>query len=282
MPSHKKKEFLPLLVCMAIVYAVICYGSVRSGWLFYFDDEGTYQRGPLYFAIYLFSYISMLISSVHALVRAAKIPVPARKRRMYTIAAFAIAPMAASFLQWGIGRYPMIIPGLCIGFMFVFISLQDDSINLDALTGLNNRKSMDRYLEEIRGRVSELTPYYVFILDADDFKSVNDSQGHIEGDRALRRIAGALRTTGDLFNGFIARFGGDEFIAVVSGQYLKDPELFVETMNEQLAQVVARTKLGYPLSVSVGYARYASSEARTQELIGRADEMLYQKKKERA
>ena len=274
-------RFIAFCAALAVLFAIPCYGTLVTGWMFSFDADGVFQRGPFFVICNALSYTGVIIATIRSLYASMRTTAPSRKRRMRMLASFMLAPLIGALLQWLIGGYPMVGPCLCIGIMFVFVSLQNDMIHLDALTGLNNRKSLDRYLEEIRPHASELKPYYLFIVDADEFKKVNDRLGHIEGDRALRRIADALRMTGDAFYGFIARFGGDEFVAVTENSYLKDPEDFVKAMSDNLKSICEKHKIEYPLTVSIGYTRIASPSMHTGKILSAADQMLYAKKKEK-
>jgi diguanylate cyclase (GGDEF)-like protein len=86
----------------------------------------------------------------------------------------------------------------------------------DHLTGLHNRRRLDRILEEALAQAAGAEPVGLVLLDVDHFKRVNDEHGHAVGDRVLRGIAGVLRAAtrpGDT----IARLGGEEFVVVLPG-----------------------------------------------------------------
>ena len=89
---------------------------------------------------------------------------------------------------------------------------------MDTLTGVSNRIVALRYLE------SEL-PYYrrhpnrslhFLMMDMDHFKHINDEYGHLEGDAALVLLAGILKKVCANYNGVLARYGGDEFVLLLS------------------------------------------------------------------
>ena len=154
----------------------------------------------------------------------------------------------------------------------------------DALTGIANRRRFDEVLElEWRRAERSNANLGIVILDVDFFKLYNDEYGHLEGDRALRRIAGVLasfaRRSGDL----AARYGGEEFVLVLPGLTLKEAEAVA------LAVVAEVQSLGIPhsggigqlLTISAGVAvlrPQADTEPDRDFLIREADKALYQAK----
>ena len=150
----------------------------------------------------------------------------------------------------------------------------------DALTGLPNRVSFMEHLEQQMrfGPVGE-TRLALLFIDLDHFKRVNDSLGHLVGDALLRtvatRITASLRATD-----IVSRFGGDEFVVLLSGlaggaQHRFDAE---EVAQKLLAGIgVPVDAEGRPLSVtpSVGIALYPDDGLTPEELVKHADSAMY-------
>ncbi|MGI8579888.1 MAG: diguanylate cyclase [Solirubrobacteraceae bacterium] len=136
----------------------------------------------------------------------------------------------------------------------------------EELTGLPNRRAWDETLprELARARRNGL-PLCVALLDVDHFKEYNDEHGHQAGDELLRDTAtrwrAALRTSD-----FLARFGGDEFIALL-------PDCTVE----QGVGLVERLRTASPRPASVGLAQWTGTET-GDDLVRRADAALYSAK----
>jgi diguanylate cyclase (GGDEF)-like protein len=151
---------------------------------------------------------------------------------------------------------------------------------LDGLTGLANR----RYLEvTMLSRLNELQRYQrefgVLFADVDCLKAVNDSYGHLEGDRVLRAVAETLAgnvRSSDLFG----RWGGDEFLGILSSM---DAAQLMATAEKLRALLAASTyKVGgedLRISVSIG-ATVASPEDSLETLIARADRLMFHSKSE--
>jgi diguanylate cyclase (GGDEF)-like protein len=147
----------------------------------------------------------------------------------------------------------------------------------DPLTGLLNRGALEQYTKAfLQGEGKEATHAFL-ILDFDNFKQVNDTLGHSEGDRMLIEFAHAiirLFRAGDL----IARLGGDEYT-----MFMKDID-FDQNAVEKADQVrgamsVISASFGVPVTVSVGIAIYNRDGSTFEALYKAADEALYRVKK---
>jgi diguanylate cyclase (GGDEF)-like protein len=145
-----------------------------------------------------------------------------------------------------------------------------DQARADALTGLHNRTGFA--LEAGRQRAIALRrgePVALAVIDLDDFKDVNDREGHAAGDRLLADLAAcwsaALRPADVL-----ARFGGDEFVLLVPG-----------TGDEEVGAVLARLESAHPAAWTAGAVLCGSAEP-LEDAIRRADERLYVAKQARA
>ena len=151
------------------------------------------------------------------------------------------------------------------------ISKYNRKLYLDALTGAYNRQYYDEQLAALPGE------YAVGYIDLDRFKEINDTWGHHAGDLALKAVVEAMQSCVRDTDS-VVRFGGDEFV-VVFRNIPKD--VFVARL-ERIRQTVAGIKLeAFPdmrLSISVG-GYYG--EGTVEELVQKADALLYDAKKER-
>jgi diguanylate cyclase (GGDEF)-like protein/PAS domain S-box-containing protein len=147
----------------------------------------------------------------------------------------------------------------------------------DELTGLLNRRGFFTMAEQ-QLKIANRSGRGMFVLftDIDDLKSINDSFGHHEGDRALIETAGLLKRnvrTSDI----VARLGGDEFVVLmVDVSHKADGGIITSRLGEKLQELNSRPNSKYRLSLSIGLARYNPDEARSvEELIMRADKFMY-------
>jgi diguanylate cyclase (GGDEF)-like protein len=151
--------------------------------------------------------------------------------------------------------------------------------NLDALTGIANRRFFDTSLNAIWNRHREENkPLSLLMLDIDYFKQFNDLYGHQAGDKCLRAVAAALQ--GALLRNVdvAARYGGEEFAVIldVGPHGAKSVAERMRIAIESLAIPNTGSKVASVVTISVGVAATPSSGARTiAELIDAADSALY-------
>ena len=275
------KTFWGIMSVPLIVLIIFSLGSVKFGWIFFINDEGIFQRGPFFALQMVVSYMYFIVSAAHAMTEASREPSPIRKRQLLIVASYIIVPATGAILQLIFSTgLPIVAPSISICLVFMMISIQRGQSNQDALTGLDNRRSMDVYLEARTERVNDDNPYFLYMTDANDFKSINDTYGHYEGDRALRLIAEAFRSKDIPYERFVARYGGDEFVAVVdvtTGDEF-DPEEFPKAVNEKLAELCKAEELEFPVSITAGWTMCRSSKEDPRHLLQDADRDLYERK----
>ena len=150
----------------------------------------------------------------------------------------------------------------------------------DALTGLTNRRFIEERLEPIfREQINHNVNMVIAMFDVDNFKPLNDTEGHAAGDQILRFFGELLR--GALREDDVGvRYGGDEFAAILmdisSSQALDVCDRIVKLFNQQIASMDIRTKV----TLSSGFASQVETGARTaSELLSQADAALYKAKR---
>ncbi|HEY7063695.1 MAG TPA: sensor domain-containing diguanylate cyclase [Chloroflexota bacterium] len=148
----------------------------------------------------------------------------------------------------------------------------------DPLTGLYNRRSLEQLLDRELDKAHRLRyPVGVLVIDVDHFKTVNDTLGHLQGDKALGSVGRALRRALRKIDA-LARFGGDEFVALLPGC---DPTA-LRSVAEKLRAAVANRRpagvRGVPITVSIGGAAAQGRDAEATALLEAADTALYRAK----
>ena len=181
-----------------------------------------------------------------------------------------------AFLGWVVIAFLAIAAG--IGRVAHLMHRQRDDVQdlalTDNLTRLPNRRHARAFLENEFAAANRGHLLAVTLFDLDGFKSFNDLHGHRAGDRALKRFGEILASTTRRMN-LSSRFGGEEFLSILSGSDEEGGVAFAERVREALESVQLAQG---SLTVSAGVAAYHPSMRSPDELIAAADLALYRAK----
>jgi len=150
----------------------------------------------------------------------------------------------------------------------------------DALTGLFNSRHLNQRLQSEMERAARYQhPLSLLVLDCDNFKSINDRFGHLDGDKVLQALAGVitncLRSSDSGF-----RYGGEEFVLLLPETTADAARILAERLCLAFADEVVESATGLPIrcTVSIGVAESFGSESENS-LIRRADDASYEAKR---
>ncbi len=154
----------------------------------------------------------------------------------------------------------------------------EEKTNLDALTKVFNRRALSSYLNDACSNEKSSYNFHVLVLDIDDFKLINDTYGHVAGDKVLIFIANILRKTlreGDK----IFRYGGEEFVIILN----RVNDLQCKNTSNRLLAIIRENKLIYKgetlkVTMSIGATKFVQGDT-PDALIARADSALYRAKR---
>jgi len=150
----------------------------------------------------------------------------------------------------------------------------------DELTGINNRRGFEQAMTLIADK-AERRKMYISIasIDMDGLKVINDTYGHDHGDKCLRAVARALKNVTADYEA-VARYGGDEFVALLVSE--TDPDRhkrFEAEVEEEVARQSALLNEPYSLHISVGIVPVpTSSLGKLLSFYQKADKLMYEKK----
>jgi two-component system chemotaxis family response regulator WspR len=154
---------------------------------------------------------------------------------------------------------------------------------IDGLTGVSSRRHFDEYLQaQWKQAVREQSPLAILMIDVDNFKRYNDTYGHVAGDEVLKRVAAAIKGTFVRPTDLVARFGGEEFVALLPSTPLGP----LQSLGERLRANVEGLRLphrastvGDCVTISVGgTAMIPQREESALRFIEVADGALYEAK----
>ena len=236
------------------------------------DGSLVYSRGPLFPLIYVIIYVYVVTSSIRCIYFGIKTEVD--KGKYFILATFPIIPLICAAIQLFYWRLPVACIGLIFSCSICYLETIEAQISTDSLLDINNRRKIMIYIHKAIHNYNG-DDLYLFMLDLNKFKSINDTYGHLTGDQALIITTESIKKILLKYSKVqFGRYGGDEFIIL---GYINDPEALINDINIALAD--ASKDLEYELSISIGYAKYDSSIKTVKEFIDIADDMLYEKKK---
>lgn len=270
-------------VAFGIPFALISVVLLINFWtgiVFSIDVDGSYKRGSWYLVSFLPMFGGLVGCAAISVIQYTHEIVTERRRDCLTLAAFAIIPIIGGIVQSVFYGWWVLWPLSAVAVLFVYLGASNRQISFDAMTGLYNRRFFDEYLNRRLGRPASQGDWCLIMIDLDGFKGVNDTYGHAAGDEVLRDAAEALRTAFSQKRAFLARYGGDEFAAIVDCADEAEAARMTESLKSESVCVRGEQGPGACVSFSAGHAlRDFTGEQDAEGIVGAADAALYRAKK---
>ena len=279
MDEEDLKHRRPIRYCFelfAVLNIVFVSISALFGlkWFFYFEN-GIYYRGPFFFirAGFMLLFIFMLL--VYALVFNKHIMSEYKTAVLFLPALSFIGAL----LQIFIANIDCTYAGISLGCLILFFYYQSRDVNIDYLTGVLNRRGLDIKMQDmVKSSISSGKDFTAVMMDVDNFKDINDSMGHEEGDKAIKIIADILVDTFGR-SATIGRFGGDEFCVITDEMDMNQINEKIDEVRSQVEKQSARNNWPQGVGISCGFQSYNHDSSLTakqfQELI---DKLMYVEK----
>ncbi len=156
-----------------------------------------------------------------------------------------------------------------------------NAAHLDRLTGAFSHKYISEVLDVEFKRAKALgSEMSIVFFDIDDFKTINDTHGHDGGDRVLTAVGDALKTSGLGERDMAGRYGGDEFLVVLTSSGAEAATVVAENIRQTIERVDCRHEgARIPITVSVGVSTVRKGLQRAPDLYREADQALYESKR---
>lgn len=257
-----------LAYILPIINSVLAFMSPLTGWIFYITKGNTYHRGPL-FIFFLITFTYSFIYSLSKKIYKVKSYPDYFKKMIITSHIFIVFGMIIQVV------FPKLhTTWLVVTIYFVFYYAFSFELNslVDGLTGMLNRTAYEKHIYCLKQKPDLIIA--VIMMDVNNFKTINDTKGHVYGDFCIRETAKIIKQTFPL-NTQIFRYGGDEFSIIL---YVKSEKEIQQYLN-QINSLIEKNKIDNPFfpSLSSGYAIY-ESHSDIHSTINQADKNMYRHK----
>lgn len=263
-----------------LIFGVLVLTAPLNGFIFTVDENNVYSRGPGVFLHWIVTWGYMLIATgmtIHSLRRAGT---RLQRAGILPLLAFMIAPCLCALLQMVFYGLSTTQVGITVSLLIIYLDDNHSLILSDPLTGLNNRRHLDLFLNDCFQH--DAAPTLTMVMaDLNRFKQINDTFGHAAGDRAMRAVADALKRACGQFTDrlFLCRYGGDEFV-IVGRELTPDVvTLLPGVVQDEIERAGLEHSLPMHIEIAIGMAEgvcHNLSEA--DALLHRADEQMYKEK----
>ena len=278
--KEEKKWQKALIFIPVLLVTILLVINLFNGMLFTINENNLYSRGK-------YIYIYSIVIATYIIVMGANlvycyfknIDNKKLKEEFKKLLIFTSIPIVSALIQnfnYGITLGQV---GLTLSVLLIYLNGQKKDSNIDELTGIYNRRAFNRNVSRLFNSKKLM---FLMLMDANDFKMINDKYGHLEGDKALVAIANILKnaisnTDKDYF---LARYGGDEFIIVGEIKSQDDVDELMLQIEEEEKRYNKETKNKHEIKLSIGYSLRNNEHTSVESLIEAADNKMYARKKE--
>ncbi|SDI18837.1 diguanylate cyclase (GGDEF) domain-containing protein [Pseudobutyrivibrio sp. 49] len=247
---------------------------LQLGWFFYFKD-GLYFRGQFFMIRAVLIMVFIILLLVYTVVFRSDFMSEYKNMILF----LPIFSLIGALSQVFFSSIDTTYAGISLGCLILFFFFQSNDVNVDYLTGVLNRRGLDIRMEEkIKSSQQNKRNFAAIMMDIDNFKTINDTFGHDEGDRAIKYMADILL---NLFGkeSTIARFGGDEFCVITDNVSQAELEDLILQAREKLANIRDKRKWHPDVDISCGYEIYSyTSGLSREEFTDNIDNHMYEQK----
>ena len=220
----RKKIYRYISVVPATSILIMMLISISNGMIFTVTPDKHIIYEKYYFLVPALTSGYLLIIFIASITNLIKNPSVIKKKESATLAFSLVIIGICVVIDAQFDKTTILPMAIFTAIFFIFVNLQESSIYTDALTGMNNRRKATEYLSSQLENISDESPLYIYLCDANYFKKINDVYGHAEGDQALIIISSAIKSTISKYRGFAARLGGDEFIMALHPSENSSPD----------------------------------------------------------
>lgn len=262
----------PVRAAPAAVMCLLCLVNLFAEVFFGVTQDNIYYRAPLCGLSYVVTYGYLAYGAILVFVNRKKVD----KYLFMPVVIFLLPVFLGSLIQLHCYGIALVWVSTALGLTSLYVSLQNEDSYLDGLTNLYNRGYLLSYMDHLAKRAEKGRQAAGIMLDVNDFKYINDTYGHMEGDAVLRGV-GKILVRATAGKGVVARYGGDEFVILLPDATEETIRRVQEGIGERLAEFNAAGAVPCPVAVSMGVSRFGPVDV--DEFFRRMDQDMYEKKR---
>lgn len=263
-----KKKSRILAVPLIIATILIIINLLGTDIIFDISKENVYTRGPMNFILYIFVFV-YYIESIYTVQKAKSDSILVE---FFPIYFFIIPCMIGTMIQGFFFGISTVWLCVAIAFIIVYIEIQISISFIDDLSGLYNRKYMNHYLNKLQN--DKPKHVYGFLMDINDFKTINDIYGHLKGDQAIIQFGKILQHSIDK-DSVAIRMGGDEFVIFAILKSNEEALALKKRIEQNIRQFNTNSTEPFHLSFSIGIAKYSGN---IETFLSSMDDSMYEAK----
>ncbi|HOO32358.1 MAG TPA: GGDEF domain-containing protein [Thermotogota bacterium] len=270
----KKRHYLMLFLPVFVSF-LLCLFSPFTGWVFSISPENVYSRREGIDLLFVIAVVYVVTGTILILNSRTRY----HNKHILSLFSFIVAPLVALTIQSFYYGTALIWNSLTVSILIIYLNLQRKHMNLDYLTGLNNRIMFDNYLiRRINGTGRRFT---LVMIDIDNFKMINDGYGHKAGDRVLMAFADIL-SYAVRKDDFVSRYGGDEFVIILDCEEEREITEVINRIKGEVSEFNAHSVEDFKLDFSYGYKVYDRENSGDYDrFMHEVDMMMYADKRSR-
>jgi len=256
-----------------VISSVLILSSPFTKATFYITKDNVYERGALFLVPLSATYFYVVCNIINVYWNRKKL----NKVEFLSLFLLGAVPILAGVIQalfygillaWSCAAYTIII---------LFLYLQQQMMQVDSLTGAWCREKLHIFLnDKIEG--SSEKGFAIVFIDLDNFKIINDTYGHIEGDKALISF---VKVVNCVLRGedSITRYGGDEFVLFLNVETKDMVETVMSKISDEVEAFNINSNNLYQLEYSYGYDLYDyNTKLKADKYINHVDKLMYEAK----
>lgn len=271
----KLRKVYPFLIGINVLNVLALVVNQFTAFMYYIDPSNTYHPKP-YHNLLKSPNIFLLLAVLVLVYKNKKL---VNQRYFDSLSFFSFPPLISLILHNSVAFTSFVLSGVVLSLVLVFITIQYHNINTDYLTEAYNRRMLEMHLGKKIANSKEDKTFSTIMIDLDDFKQINDTYGHQEGDFALITTVNIIKSVVSLKD-LIARSGGDEFWIVLETDREEKVIEIIKVMKEKFKEWNKTSNKPYNLSFTYGYMVYDYKEKlNSDQYRVLIDEKMYRLKK---